>query len=537
MRLSLQSKIAIPVAIACIVSVILTVAYISRESQEQVVATNVEHARQVIEHFKTLRSYYTAKVIHKVKTKGILKVDHDHRGESTVPLPATMIHDLSEEFRKNPEGVQLRLYSSAPFPNRKNRQMDDFERDSLKFFLTNKDQAFTRVEELDGHTVIRVAIPDLMTAQACIDCHNRHPESPRTDWKLGDVRGVLEVIAPVDNQLASNQRMVMATAAIGGSAAIFAILLVVGVISLSVAKPLGRVIKRLSQSVNRSETACGGMTHSSHSLAEASTEQAAAIEETSASLQEISTMITKSAEGAAQASAIADEVHHEVEATRQVVTRMSKVVAEIKGSSDRTADLVRSINEIAFQTNLLALNAAVEAARAGDAGKGFAVVAQEVRSLAHRSAEAARNAADLIGKAQQSTDHGVQVADEVSSSLDQIAGGIQRVTGAMHGVASDNRNQSTVAMQISQTVSQLQDVTQSNAAASEDVALASASIFEEARELGLVADELQRLIWGRLPNPRDTKLERPELHDNEHDASLSCNRSGSFDATTAAVAR
>lgn len=496
MRLSLQSKVAIPVAIACFVSIVLTVVYISRQSQSQVVSANVEHAQQVIQQFKILRSYYTAKVIYKVKAKGILNVNHDHTDDTTVPLPATMIHDLSEEFSKDPDGVQLRLYSSAPFPNRKDRKLDGFERDSLEFFLTNKDEPFSRVEQLDGHTVVRVAIPDLMSAQACVDCHNQHPESPKRDWKLGDVRGVLEVISPVDKQLAANHRMILATAGIGGGAAAVAIGLVVVVVSWSVAKPLGRVIQRLSTSVGKSESVCGDLKQSSQSLAEASSEQAAALEETSASLQEISSMVSRGADGAVEASQVAVGVKGGIQTARTTVGKMSDVVSQIKGSSDRTANVVKSIDEIAFQTNLLALNAAVEAARAGDAGKGFAVVAEEVRRLAHRSAEAARDAAQLIGESQKSAVDGVEVAEEVSASLNQIADGIERVAGSIHEVASTNQSQSEAVVQISQTVSQLQQVTQANAASSEKVASTSEEIFSEAHELRRVAEELEQLIKG-----------------------------------------
>ena len=167
--------------------------------------------------------------------------------------------------------------------------------------------------------------------------------------------------------------------------------------------------------------------------------------------------------------------------------RLSDAIRKIKSSSDETAKIVRAIDEIAFQTNLLALNAAVEAARAGDAGKGFAVVAEEVRNLAMRSAEAAKNTANLIEGAVKNADGGVRINEEVIANLREISDLGNKVRDVVAGITDASERQSQGVEQISSAIEQMNQLTQHTAANAEESAGAAA-------ELSTQADEMRRMV-------------------------------------------
>jgi len=163
--------------------------------------------------------------------------------------------------------------------------------------------------------------------------------------------------------------------------------------------------------------------------------------------------------------------------------RMGASIERIKESSDRTAKIVRTIDEIAMQTNLLALNAAVEAARAGEAGRGFAVVAEEVRSLASRSAQAARTTADLIGEAVRNSEDGVAISREATASFARIAEGARKVNELIAEIATASQEQALGIRQVGDAVGQMDKVTQQNAANAEESASAAEELSSQATEL------------------------------------------------------
>jgi methyl-accepting chemotaxis protein len=183
--------------------------------------------------------------------------------------------------------------------------------------------------------------------------------------------------------------------------------------------------------------------------------------------------------------------------------RLSEAIDRIKGSSDATAKIVKTIDEIAFQTNLLALNAAVEAARAGDAGKGFAVVAEEVRNLAMRSAEAAKSTSALIEESVRNAEGGVVLNQEVLKNLEEINGQAQKVSEVMDEVAAASEQQSQGVEQVNQAIEQMNQVTQTTAATSEESASAAEELSEQAQEmLGLVSSFHLSAVQTRNAKPR-----------------------------------
>ena len=264
------------------------------------------------------------------------------------------------------------------------------------------------------------------------------------------------------------------------------------------------IIGSLNTGSEQTSSAASQVSGASQSLAQGSSEQAAAVEEFTSSIEEMSSMTKQNAGNAAEAKTLAAAARESAGKGSDSMTRMSQAIDDIKKSSDETAKIVKTIDEIAFQTNLLALNAAVEAARAGEAGKGFAVVAEEVRNLAQRSAEAARNTADMIEGSVKNADNGVQISQEVSKSLEEIAVGSQKVNDLVAEIAAASNEQSQGIEQIGAAVGQMNQVTQSNAANAEESASASEELSTQAEEINNVVDQLRILVYGAEATKRST---------------------------------
>ena len=215
----------------------------------------------------------------------------------------------------------------------------------------------------------------------------------------------------------------------------------------------------------------------SRSLADTASAQAASLQEVSASARELSAMTTRNAQSAAEGRTMADGAQESTAAGVEEVRRMSEAIERIRSSSKATAKIVKTIDEIAFQTNLLALNAAVEAARAGDAGRGFAVVAEEVRSLALRSAKAARTTADLIEESVRSTELGVSINDRVLVRLGDIESRVSRVGQVVNEIAAASGEQAKGVQLIDGALEDMARRTQEMAANADDSKQASEALL------------------------------------------------------------
>jgi methyl-accepting chemotaxis protein len=267
-------------------------------------------------------------------------------------------------------------------------------------------------------------------------------------------------------------------------------------ITRSITKPIRRIIADLTEGAEQVSSASGQVSAASQSLAEGATEQAAGLEETSSSLEEMSSMTKQNADNAGQANVLASDARKAAEGGATSMQRMVEAINDIQKSSDETAKIIKVIDEIAFQTNLLALNAAVEAARAGEAGKGFAVVAEEVRNLAMRSAEAAKNTANMIEESVKNSKNGVAISDEVRKALDGIVGGIAKTTDLVGEIAAASQEQAQGIDQVNTAVAQMDKVTQQNAANAEESASASEELSAQAEQMQGIVGELVHLVEG-----------------------------------------
>jgi methyl-accepting chemotaxis protein len=276
------------------------------------------------------------------------------------------------------------------------------------------------------------------------------------------------------------------------------IALSVGVISALVVRRIKRLLTdlavRLDEGARNVANSAAQVASAGESLATGASEQAASLEESASAMEEMNAMTRRNAETARSAATLSNDATGASQAGNQAMQRMAQAISEIESGANDTARIIKTIDEIAFQTNLLALNAAVEAARAGEAGKGFAVVAEEVRSLAQRSAEAARQTAELIQASVERSRNGVGIAEQVGQFLGQIAEVSEKVRTQVTEITAASTEQAQGIEQLNHSVSQMDKVTQQNAAGAEESSAASKQLSQQANEMRELVEDLQALI-------------------------------------------
>jgi methyl-accepting chemotaxis protein len=230
-------------------------------------------------------------------------------------------------------------------------------------------------------------------------------------------------------------------------------------------------------------SAASQMTSASNEISKGAQHQASSLEETASSLEEITSTVKQNTDNAQQARQLANGSRDIAEKGGAVLTDAIKAMGEINQSSTKIADIITTIDEIAFQTNLLALNAAVEAARAGEQGRGFAVVAAEVRNLSQRSALAAKEIKSLIQDSVRKVENGTALVNQSGKTLEEIVGSVKRVTDIVAEIAAASKEQLTGIEQVNKAVSQMDRVTQNNASQTEEMAGTSESLLSHSQEL------------------------------------------------------
>ncbi|MGA2600308.1 MAG: methyl-accepting chemotaxis protein [Bryobacteraceae bacterium] len=347
----------------------------------------------------------------------------------------------------------------------------------------------------------------VLLSKDCLMCHGDPATSATKDgrdilgmrmegWRVGQIHGAFVLRTSLDHLdkvvHAGLERTLLGVLPV----ALLVGLLVYAVLS-KLSRRLGALASRLAESsVTVTETA-GHISESSQALADRAIQQAASIEETSASSNEIRAMAVQGLDGARGVKSKMHEMRSAIAQGNKHVTEVSQAVDGISASTDKIAAFVKTIDNIAFQTNILALNAAVEASRAGEAGMGFSVVAGEVRALAQRCGTASRETAALIGDSLERTKAAAGLTQRLSGVFQQITAESARVNDFVEQVAVSNEEQSRGADQIARALSSMEQTTQQTAATAEEGAAACMELNSQAAGLGGMVAALEALVGGR----------------------------------------
>ena len=312
--------------------------------------------------------------------------------------------------------------------------------------------------------------------------------------------GIVRTVTTVQAQLSEDLTAVIARATFSTwLVAILGVLIGIGlavVITAGINKALKTLADGLGSGAEQVTAASGQVSAASQSLAQGASEQASSLEESSAALEEMASMTRQNADNASKADVLMGETKKVVGAGAKAVEEVSGAITEIKNSARETAKIIKTIDEISFQTNLLALNAAVEAARAGEAGKGFAVVAEEVRNLARRAADAAKNTSELIETSQKNADSSVTMVENLTKTFVGIQESSGKVATLVSEIAAASKEQAQGIEQVNTGVAEMDKVVQQNAANAEESASASEELSSQAQELNAMVEDLLAMVGG-----------------------------------------
>ena len=417
---SIAWKLILPVPIALVFALVGIWIFLPQQIAANVRADAVRSGQQIANQFKVIRGYYTTNVIKKAKATGGLKPSVNHKTEEgSIPLPATLIHDLSDELKE--EDTSINLYSQYPFQIRSDRRLDDFQTEAWEFLNANPDQAFVRQETRGGQEVMRVAVADRMVAQGCVDCHNTIAGSPKTDWKIGDVRGVLEVGTVIESQLAagaslSNNLLVVAT--LGGLVLMFVSL--VG--ARSVSRPLASMtdaMKRLADGQLEVEIPAQDRTDEVGSMAHA----LQVFKDNSAEMESL--RLGREAESRKAQDALVEQMRS---LTGDLEQRVDKAVADIAQKTaamhELSADMTASVEQVNQDSTTVAAaaeEATVNVQTVASAADEMAGTIQEISRQVAQSTSITTTAVEQAEHTNETVQGLAQAASKIGEVIDLIS--------------------------------------------------------------------------------------------------------------------
>lgn len=543
LNLPLRWKAVLPIVAMGLAMGGIVLYFATKDFHDQVTSSALDSARVVSHQIHELRDYYTDNVVQRLEGSGVqVSFSYSHSEDPAVPLPDTMIHELSQRYSSTGD-THLLLYSDHPFPFRKDGgPRDDFEKEALEWLKSHPDGEFYRLVPYEGRTSIRYATADVMVSRTCVDCHNTAAFSPKRDWKVGDVAGVLEVVRPVDKFLNAFLKKSMRTLLLAMFVFFGAAAMLGGMLRHTVARPIDSCVHaaaaiadgdfttrlkvistdevgRIREALNQLTVNLGGAVHvvarNAESLADASREMTALSDRLTANVADTS-------DRASIASAAAEQVSRNIGSVATASEEMNASIREIAGnaseaarvasdavdkagltndtmarlsrSSEEIGRVVHVIQAIAEQTNLLALNATIEAARAGEAGKGFAVVAKEVKELARQTADATTEIGQKVNAIQSDAGEAVDVIGDIGEIVRRIHEIQNTIAGAVEEQSATTAEIGRMVAEAASGSSEIAESVAGVASAAQETSEAAAAADRSARQLSEMATELKEFL-------------------------------------------
>ncbi len=554
---SLFWKLALPIAIIFTVTIVALSFYIPDQIKQRAIEGATTASSQTAKQFKVLRKYYVQNIVKKVIAGSNMKPAINHKNNpNAFPLPATMIHDLSALLKK--EGTTVDLYSEYPFPNRKSRVLDSFQKEAWAYLNKNPKKLFVKEVEKNGKTIVRVAAADTMVADACVSCHNSHPDTPKNNWKLGDVRGILEIGNDITDQIVASvetgtkimftligtllfilitlyfiykksieQKLLSLDASIknlvSGSSDLTLRLDENGKDEISnLARDFNvflenhqQFIKQITNMAFQLSNATDTMFEITTQAKQSGTEQsknisliATAVNQMTVSVQEVvknTSTAEQSAQSASKETISGQEIVNDniriIKDLSSEVANASEVIQALKADSEGIGSVLDVIRGISEQTNLLALNAAIEAARAGEHGRGFAVVADEVRTLASRTQESTIEIQGMIERLQQGSDNaatamnkGLTATQASVKQAESTGEALATITRSVNYILDINTQVATASQQQSAVIEDINRNIVNVDQLAQQAEIASSNVATANKELYALAEKQAELV-------------------------------------------
>ena len=424
---SIVGMLNLPIPIALFVVVVGAWIILPRVVENNAEQSAVEAASAIVEQFKSIRGYYTANIISKVKADGNLKPSFDHKKmKKGIPLPATFIHDISEVLSK--KETKVKLYSSYPFPNRSERVLDSYQKEAWKYLNKNPKGTYVQRQNVGGKEIIRVAKADFMSKQGCVNCHNSRSDTPKDDWKLGDVRGVLEVSSSLNNALARGSSLSMY---------IMVAIVLVGLILTAINIFMAR---RVVQPINH-------MTGAMKRLAEGDTDIDVSSQENAVEISAMAEAVDVFRENAITRVKLEADTKAQNESREARVGKMEKLAngfdAHVSTMLESVSNEVSKINDMAGQLSGSAGETNSQSGAASEASDQAASNVQTVAAAAEQLSSSITEISRQVSQSAESTTMAVTEAERGKEMVQSLVEAAQKI-GEVFALITDIADQTNL---------------------------------------------------------------------------------------------